>query len=761
MSIKTGKSLTKNEEFILNIEYEGRTKQNMTKDFLYLKEGWTPVLRGKYEENKPIINLSISVPREWKAISVGKLDKVISNGNYIRYIWDNSHLMGSHPFPFIVIAGKYHQESVFYKNKQINFYLFSNNLTEKLEYLKETKEILELYSSKFGEYPFSKLDIVERQCSVFTPFCWFTGEAVPSIVMLGEGLFGPPEHEFRRILGHEISHQWWCWLVDSDELYNELLAAYSEDLVVGYYYGTEGLNNLDEERLKRYLITMRKKEDSDISMKDILGFRRLKVILGNENFFNSLKTYISRYEGKTARFLEDFKGCCEEITKQDLDLFFKQWFVENIHCDFSIKKMKSRKSFNKYNTEIGLNRDGKIMEPVDVLVNLKDGKEIRKYWDGKEGDTKLILETLSMVKSVQVDPNNRIFDIDRINNNKPSKIKQRLAFDFKPNTNFLYPILSKYDFYYFPNPEVVFDTQLITLGPIIDYNKIDGYLYGLNFEWKYLDKHELKLRGLFGEKTDCLRYHFSYSSYPFHVKRRTSYGISIYDEEGIKGMNIHLADSLKNIIRVGLKLNKEELYSDNFKILLPEDKKDNNNIEFSLSCPVLDSISERINTYLSFERGMKFLEGDYDYSKYFLNIAFPLPTGIKSVLFSKFRAGIIKEENSKLKQFRMGGLEVHPEENDNCLRGYGENQFTGEKIALLNMEYQSKLLDNIVWNVGFDIGKVWGNGNTEDVKKGVGIGLKYLMSPLGSKRTILRFDLGQALEKNTSPKIYLGFGHSF
>lgn len=138
------------------------------------------------------------------------------------------------------------------------------------------------------------------------------------------------------------------------------------------------------------------------------------------------------------------------------------------------------------------------------------------------------------------------------------------------------------------------DKQLINIGPIIDYNKEDGYLEGVNLNWKQGEQHELKLRCLYGNKTDHVRYNLSWTSYPFYLKRELVWGGSIYDEEGLRGKSIYITDNLLRIIRMGLRLKKEELYKDDLKNLLSQDKKDIKVAEFSFTFPFLEYLEKNL-----------------------------------------------------------------------------------------------------------------------------------------------------------------------
>jgi hypothetical protein len=63
----------------------------------------------------------------------------------------------------------------------------------------------------------------------------------------------------------------------------------------------------------------------------------LRKVVGDENFFNILKTYISHpdlaYDVATT---EDFQAVCEAVSGQDLDYFFSQWIYGENYPKYSM-----------------------------------------------------------------------------------------------------------------------------------------------------------------------------------------------------------------------------------------------------------------------------------------------------------------------------------------------------------------------------------------------------------------------------------------
>ncbi len=65
----------------------------------------------------------------------------------------------------------------------------------------------------------------------------------------------------------------------------------------------------------------------------------LRSIIGDEAFFKSLNLYLNKYEFGTAE-IHDLRMAFEEVTGQDLNWFFNQWFMSKGHPHVSLNYEK-------------------------------------------------------------------------------------------------------------------------------------------------------------------------------------------------------------------------------------------------------------------------------------------------------------------------------------------------------------------------------------------------------------------------------------
>jgi aminopeptidase N len=233
---------------------------------------------------------------------------------------------------------------------------------------------INLYREIFGvDYPFGKMDLVND------PMGSFYGQAPPSIVYLGFGVFWPQAKanlvtgadlsSFQNtVVAHELGHQWWgsavvnanmgnYWFVESlaeysSALYRENLAAsQTKDPEKARKKGWNAyMNNVEEWRRtmmnNQNMFTSVQHSDSmfpggdpgtryaAIYNKGPYAFHMLRLLFGDEKFFRFLKEMAQELEGKEI-VTRDIQRIAESSLcgtddqgnpcSYDLEWFFDQW----------------------------------------------------------------------------------------------------------------------------------------------------------------------------------------------------------------------------------------------------------------------------------------------------------------------------------------------------------------------------------------------------------------------------------------------------
>lgn len=169
----------------------------------------------------------------------------------------------------------------------------------------------------------------------------------------------------------------------------------------------------------------------------------LRGMVGDDVMNDILKTYYDRYSFKHPRG-SDFRALANEVvTKhhgdkfgENLDWFFTQCLDETGICDYAatgIYRMgrsgktgffgdREHKEFQNIKNDsvkytVRVERLGELIFPLDVKFTTWDGEVIMREWDGKEKVYYFDFDSNQSIRSVHIDPEQKIYmDVD-LNNN--------------------------------------------------------------------------------------------------------------------------------------------------------------------------------------------------------------------------------------------------------------------------------------------------------------------------------------------------------
>lgn len=376
----------------------------------YFARTWFPC-KDVPEDKADSVDIYITVPDTLTAVSNGKLVEIVNHGDtLVTYHWKESYPITTYLIS-LAITKYYHWNDIYCGEKDtmsVDYWVYPEHVSKARDVLPKTVDMIEFFSSIWGEYPFIKEKYGQAQ------FNWGGGMEHQTCTSIG-GFY-------EMLTCHELAHQWWGDMITCANWHhiwlNEGFARYAEALWIEHLYGKERLQNymkqLDspqywgndrvyvEDTTKVYNIF-----DWVVYDKGAWVLHMLRKVVGDEKFFDIFREYRKRYEYGVAT-TEDFRNVCEYIYGDSLDWFFNEWVYSSGRPHYFVSYNYSMEGdsgvANLYLSQI---QSGIIFKmPVDILIVSPGGKDtLLTVWnDSRSQEYTFKLPGEFYGGSVKVDP---------------------------------------------------------------------------------------------------------------------------------------------------------------------------------------------------------------------------------------------------------------------------------------------------------------------------------------------------------------------
>ena len=254
-------------------------------------------------------------------------------------------------------------------------------------------------------------------------------------------------YRFDKILiCHELAHQWFGDLVTCKHWQhiwlNEGFANYSEALYYDKDYINQSSSKIEgSHKRAEYQYKIRQTADTyfgeagtqykrpivakiykhpdetfDSHSYEKAGFvlHMLRNYIGDEDFRNSLNSYLQRYRDQTAE-TDDLRRVFEEVSGTSLQLFFDQWLYREGHPELNIEFSLEEDS-KKLNVKVIQTQEENAFEfPLEIKIVYSNGQEELKILDiaHKEEEKKIEISQDGKISYVSVDPEFKILHANR------------------------------------------------------------------------------------------------------------------------------------------------------------------------------------------------------------------------------------------------------------------------------------------------------------------------------------------------------------
>lgn len=347
---------------------------------------WFPTIDSPNERTTQ--EMYITVDKKFTTLSNGELIYSQLSGDDTRTdYWKMEH---SHaPYLFMMAIGEFAVVEDSWEGLTVNYYVEPEYEKYAKDIFGNTPEMLSFFSEKLDyQFPWSKYSQVVVRDYVSGAMENTTASVYMEALQVDDRELLDKSWDY--IIAHETIHQWFGDLVTAESWsnlpLNEAFANYGEYLWNEYKYGVEEADYYGLEEVKSYL------QEAETKQVDLIRFNyehrddmfdnhsyakggrilhMLRKYVGDDAFFKALSYYLKKREFQPVE-ADHLRLAFEEITGEDMNWFFNQWFFASGHPVLKVEKYYSN---GKLQVEVWQNQDlsttplYKLPLYIDIWVN--------------------------------------------------------------------------------------------------------------------------------------------------------------------------------------------------------------------------------------------------------------------------------------------------------------------------------------------------------------------------------------------------------
>ena len=331
---------------------ENKPKQIWTQGETESSSCWFPTIDSPNE--KTTQEIYITVDSNYATLANGELMFQTENEDGTRTDYWKQNLPHA-PYLFMMAVGEFAIAKDEWRGKPVHYYVEKKYADVAKEIYPNTVEMLEFFSTKLGyDYPWDKYhQVVVRD---------YVSGAMENTgaVIFGDFIQGNKrfliDNAGEDIVAHEMFHHWFGDLVTCESWsnlpLNESFATYGEYLWNEHKYGKDQADLHIDQDLSVYLgqsrinkeTLIRFNYDNRMEMFDAHSYQKggrvlhmLRNYIGDDAFFAGLNLYLKDNEFQTVE-IHNLRLAFEEVTGEDLNWFFNQWFLSAGHPIIEVEK---------------------------------------------------------------------------------------------------------------------------------------------------------------------------------------------------------------------------------------------------------------------------------------------------------------------------------------------------------------------------------------------------------------------------------------
>ncbi|WP_420581831.1 M1 family metallopeptidase [Reichenbachiella sp.] len=372
---------------------------------------WLPVI--DHPSEKATCEFRVTTPAKYQVVANGDLQsEELVDAGWKQTVWKMSKPISS---KVMVIGVAPFVTKTLDREGMIKAWVYKESQALALHDFSEAPAIYEMLVDYMKGYPFSKCDQVESSTR-------FGGmENAGNIFYPETSLTG--EQQINQTIAHEIGHQWFGDAVTeadwADLWISEGFATFFENYWVERALGPDSLFAKLQKEEKKILDFQRENPNQMIVQQPVENLnklmnpmtydkagwmlRMLRYQVGENTFQKIILAFYEQYKYDIAS-TQDFIAAANEISKANLDKFFKQWFytpgAPEIWYSWNYKKGILNLSFEQQTNFV-------YQLEFDIQVEQKSGSTVNKRVLLSD-KTQVIEIPCERVSDVEIDPNNVI-----------------------------------------------------------------------------------------------------------------------------------------------------------------------------------------------------------------------------------------------------------------------------------------------------------------------------------------------------------------
>ncbi len=287
--------------------------------------------------------VTLTVQDRFTTLSNGALVSSKSNDDGTRtdrWVLDKPHA----PYLFMVAVGEFAVVKDHWKDREVNYYVEPEYEKDARNIFAHTPEMLTFFSELTGmEYPWNKYSQVVVRDYVSGAMENTTAVIYGEFVQKDSRSLIDDDNDY--IVAHELFHHWFGDYVTCESwanlTLNEGFANYAEYLWFEYKYGKDRASSHRLQEIEGYLFQTQDDIhplidyayadagdmfDQHSYNKGGLVLHMLRHYVGDEAFFASLNHYLRKH-ALTAVEVDELRMAFEDVTGEDLNWFFDQWYL--------------------------------------------------------------------------------------------------------------------------------------------------------------------------------------------------------------------------------------------------------------------------------------------------------------------------------------------------------------------------------------------------------------------------------------------------